>query len=527
MKSIRVLVLLACIPGLGRVLITASFAQAPADSARSANPIVSVSTGQLRGGLTPDSVAVFKNIPFAQPPVGDLRWREPQPAKAWTGIRDATVFGPMCNQSGNKQLPHSEDCLQLNVWTPKWPMTSPVPVMVWIHGGGNTAGSGVEPLFNGEVLARRGVVLVTVNYRLGTFGFFAHPGLTKESPRRAAGNYGLADQIVALRWVRENIASFGGDPANVTIFGESAGAGDVNALIASSLSKGLFVRAIAQSGPIGAQPSLAESEKRGVDLAAKWGFAGEDALAKLRALSDQELMEKAAQGGPGGGPGMGMGINVDGWVLTEPAQKTYAEGRQQKVALLIGNNSQEMQPRGTPGDIRQMISQRYGPLAERALAAYGLNGPSDPQPDPENGTVLLQFTTDNSFRCGTVQELIWHTAAGNTGYQYQFSRTVHGQEALGAPHASEIPFIFGTLPVWQNMRKYNESDQQYAPQMQQYWTNFAKSGDPNGAKLVKWPKFDATARAYMDFTDAGPVAKEGLRRQACDLFMENQKRQAQ
>jgi len=536
MKSIRVFGVLACVLCLGQAWIPASLAQTAAKSA-GADPTVSVSSGQLRGGRTPDGVAVFKNIPFAQPPVGDLRWREPLPAKVWTGVRDATAFGPMCNQSGNKQLPHSEDCLQLNVWTPKWPMKSPVPVMVWIHGGGNTAGSGVEALFHGEVLARHGVVLVTVNYRLGTFGFFAHPGLTQESPHHASGNYGLADQIAALHWVQENIAKFGGNRANVTIFGESAGAGDVNALIASPLTKGLFVRVIAQSGPIGTQPSLAESEKRGVDLAAKVGFTGEDALAKLRALSDAELMEKTAPAAPGPGaapgrgaapgPGMGMGINVDGWVLTEPAQKTYAEGRQQKVALLIGNNSQEMQPRGAPGDIREMIAQRYGPLADRALAAYGLNGEGEPQPDPENGTVMLQFTTDNSFRCGTVQELIWHTAAKNTGYEYQFSRTVHGQEAQGAPHASEIPFIFGTLPVWQNMRKYDESDRQYAPQMQEYWTNFAKTGDPNGGKLVKWPKFDAAARAYMDFTDAGPVAKEGLRRQVCDLFMENQKRQAQ
>ena len=522
MKSTKVFGILACVLCVGQVLIPVVSAQAPAKAAGS-NPIVSVSTGQLRGSLTADGVAVFKNIPFAQPPVRERRWREPLPAKAWTGVRDATAFGPMCHQNDNKQLPHSEDCLQLNVWTPKWPQTSPVPVMVWIHGGGNTAGSGVEALFNGEVLARHGVVVVNVNYRLGIFGFFAHPGLSKESPHHAAGNYGLADQIMALHWVRDNITKFGGNPANVTIFGESAGASDVNALIASPLTKGLFVRVMAQSGPVGAQPSLAESEKRGVDLAAKLGFTGEQALTKLRALSDAELMEKVIQAGPG----TGMGINVDGWVLTEPASKVYAEGREQKVALLIGNNSQEMQPRGAPADIRQMISQRYGPLADRALAAYGLSGASEPQPDPENGTVMLQFTTDNSFRCGTVQELIWHTAAGNPGYEYQFSRTVHGQEALGAPHASEIPFIFGTLSVWQNMRKYNDSDQQYAPQMQEYWTNFAKTGDPNGGKLVKWPKFDATARAYLDFTDAGPVAKEGLRRQACDVFMENQKRQAQ
>jgi para-nitrobenzyl esterase len=522
MQSIKVSDMLACALCVGQALIPVVVAQTTANTAGS-DPIVSISTGQLRGSPTADGGAVFKNIPFAQPPVGDLRWREPLAAKAWTGVRDATAFGPMCNQNDNKAIPHSEDCLQLNVWTPKWPQTSAVPVMVWIHGGGNTAGSGMEALFNGEALARHGVVVVNVNYRLGIFGFFAHPELTKESPHHAAGNYGLADQILALHWVRDNIARFGGNPANVTIFGESAGASDVNALIASPLSKGLFVRVTAQSGPVGAQISLADSERRGVDVAAKLGFTGPEALSKLRALSDAELMEKFVQAGPG----MGLGINVDGWVLTEPVSTVYAEGRQQKVALLIGNNSQEMQPRGAPGDIRQMISQRYGPLADRALAAYGVNGANDPQPDPENGTAMLQFTTDNSFRCGTVQELIWHTAAGNTGYEYQFSRTVHGQDALGAPHASEIPFIFGTLPVWQNMRKYNDSDQQYAPQMQEYWTNFAKTGDPNGGKLVKWPKFDGTARAYMDFTDAGPVAKEGLRRQACDVFMENQKRQGQ
>jgi para-nitrobenzyl esterase len=390
--------------------------------------------------------------------------------------------------------------------------------MVWVHGGGNVAGSGVEALFNGEALARRGVVVVNINYRLGVLGFFAHPELTKESPLHAAGNYGLADQLLALRWVQANIAAFGGDPRNVTLFGESAGANDVNALIASPLSKGLFARVIAQSGPIGTQLSLAEAEQRGVALAAKLDIRGERAIAALRALSDTDLMEKAPQGG--------IGLNVDGWILPEQASKIYAEGRQQKVALLIGSNSQEMQPRGTPGDVRPMISERYGPLAQRALAAYGVSGPVDPQPDPENGTVLLQFTTDNSFRCGSVQELIWHTAAGNAGFQYQFSRTVHGKEALGAPHASEIPFIFGTLPVWQRMRNYDESDRQYASLMQEYWTNFAKTGDPNGGHLVKWPRFDSRRRAYIAFTDAGPVVREGLRRDVCDLFMENQKRQA-
>jgi len=537
MNSIKVLGMLFCALCFGQA--PARSAQAQANSAGS-NPVASVSTGQLRGSLTEDKVAVFKNIPFAQPPVGNLRWREPVPAKPWPGVRDATAFGPMCHQNDNHHLPHSEDCLQLNVWTPTWPMKSKVPVMVWFHGGGNFAGSGVEPLFNGETLARNGVVLVTSNYRLGIFGFFAHPELTKESARHASGNYGLMDQIQALRWVQQNIANFGGNPSNVTIFGESAGAADVNSLIASPLTKGLFVRAIAQSGPISDQPSLAEAEKRDVEWAAKLGITGDEALAKLRAIPDTELMAKLGQEGGPRGPGMGgsgpmMGIVVDGWVLPEQPTKIFAEGRGQKVGLMIGSNSQEFQGMmgmmggkgaAPPADIRQMISQRYGPLADRALAAYGLQGESEPEPDPENGPVMTQWSTDNAFRCGTVQELIWHTAAGNPGYQYQFSRTVHGQEAQGAPHASEIPFIFGTFPVWQKMRNYNESDHQYAKLMRQYWINFAKTGDPNGGSLVKWPKFDAARRAYIDFTDAGPVVKEGLRRPVCDLFMENQKRLA-
>lgn len=515
MPSMKNIARLVCLLTLGTASLPFAFVQARVQSV-SNDPTVSIRTGRLRGSAIPGGGAVFKNIPFAQAPVGDRRWREPAPASAWDGVRDATSFGPMCHQNDNPQLPHSEDCLQLNVWTPTLSPSSSLPVMVWVHGGGNVAGSGVEALFNGETLARRGVVLVTINYRLGVFGFFAHPELTRESPHRAAGNYGLADQILALRWVHDNIGTFGGSPDKVTIFGESAGANDVSALIASPLTTGLFARVIAQSGPVGAQLALPASETRGVDLAARLGVTGPHAIAALRALPATGLIEKAPQGG--------IGLNVDGWVLPVQASTIYREGRQQRVALLIGNNSQEMQPRGTPGDIRQMISERYGPLSQRALAAYGVSGATDPRPDPENGTVVVQFNTDNSFRCGSIQQLIWHTGAGNAGYQYQFSRTVHGKEALGAPHASEIPFIFGTLPVWQRMRNYDESDRQYARLMQEYWTNFAKTGDPSGGPLVAWPRFDAIGRAYMDFTDGGPVVKKGLRREVCDVFSENQKR---
>jgi len=524
MREIRLLCTLVCVLWFGQVSISACFAQPSTDSAP--KPIATVSAGQLRGSLTYDGEAVFKGIPFAQPPVGALRWHEPIPVKAWTGVRDATAFGPACYQSGHLNAVSSEDCLQLNIWTPAWPMKSHVPVMVWFHGGGNVAGSAIEPLFNGETLARRGVILVSANYRLGVFGFFAHPELTKESAHHSSGNYALLDQIMALRWVQENIAQFGGDPANVTIFGESAGSMDVNTLVTMPMSKGLFARAIAESGAAGDAQPLAEAEKKGEALAARLNIAGDGILAKLRAAASEDIVKaSAASQGPAGGGGM-LGINVDGWVLPQSPSKAFAAGHENQVALLFGNNSQELQKPFGPmsADLRATITKQFGPLADRALALYGLSGATDPVPDPEYGTVGAQWATDSTFRCATVQELSWHTAAGNTAYEYQFSLSMHGKESEGASHASEIPFVFGTLPVWQEMRHYDLSDQQYAPLIQEYWVNFAKTGDPNGGSLVKWPKFDPVVRGYLDFVDAGPIAKEGLRRPVCDLYIENQKR---
>lgn len=522
MKNITLSGAITCFVWLGQASIPAAFAQPSTDSAP--KPIATVSSGQLRGSLTYDGEAIFKNIPFAEPPVGEMRWKAPAPPKAWTGVRDAAAFGPACYQSGHLNPVSSEDCLQLNIWTPSWPMKSPVPVMVWFHGGGNVAGSAIEPLFNGETFARHGVILVSVNYRLGVFGFLAHPELTKESANRSSGNYALLDQIAALRWVKENIANFGGDPANVTIFGESAGSMDVNTLLTMPMSKGLFARAIAESGAAGDAQSLAEAEKRGEALATKLNISGDGVLAKLRALSSEELVNASVQG-PTGGGGM-LGTNVDGWVLPESPSKAFAAGHELHVALLFGNNSQELQKPFGPmsGDVRAAIAKQFGPLADRALTAYGLNGAADPLPDTEFGTAGAQWATDSSFRCSTVQELVWHTTAGNTAYQYQFSLSMHGKESEGAPHASEIPFVFGTLPVWQGMRNYKLSDREYAPVIQEYWVNFAKTGDPNGEGFAKWPKFDAAARGYLDFVDAGPTAKEGLRRPICDLYMENQKR---
>jgi para-nitrobenzyl esterase len=473
-------------------------------------PTVSVTGGNLRGSLTGPGGAVFKGIPFAQPPTGDLRWREPLPVKSWTGIRDATAFGPPCIQGGALGANSSEDCLYLNLWTPDWPATPRHAVMVWIHGGGNFAGASSEPSFDGESLARRGVVLVSVNYRLGVFGFLAHPELSRESAHHVSGNYGLLDQIQALRWVHDNIAKFGGDPANVTIFGESAGSLDINVLMASPLAKGLFQRVIGESGPVVAPPTLAEGEKKGEALGA---------LAKLRAQSAADLQKATGQGLAF--LGATLGVVVDGWLFPESPMKAFATGKEHPVALLLGSNSQELQRPFFPmqGTLRQEIEHQYGPLATRALTLYGLAGATDPAPDPALGPVLAQWATDSQFRCGSVAELVWHTTAGHPGYQFQFSRAAAGKEALGAPHGSEVAYVFGTL----NAPRNDAADRQISAAIQDYWTNFAKTGDPNGAHLPRWPKFDPSARAYLDLTDAGPAAKEGLRRQVCDLYTEKLK----
>jgi para-nitrobenzyl esterase len=495
---------------------------ATAAHAANSGPEVSVNAGMIRGSLPSYGGAVFKGIPFAQPPIGELRWREPMPAKAWTGTRDATAFAAACVQRGENS---SEDCLYLNIWTPEWPAKSRKAVMVWFHGGGNFAGAARDPIFDGDSLARHGVVLVTPQYRLGVFGFFAHPGLTKESPHHSSGNYGLLDQIAALGWVRDNIAKFGGDPGNVTIFGESAGSLDVNVLMASPLSRGLFHRVIGQSGPVVAPPTLAEAEKKGEDLALKLTAGSQAGLKGMRALSSAALQEATGQGLSFLGPT--LGVAVDGWVFPESPMKVFAAGKEHRVALLLGSNARELQRPFFPmsGTLAQAITEQYGPLADRALALYGLNGAPEPQPDPLFGTVMAQWATDSQFRCGTVAELVWHTGAGNPGYQFQFARSAPGREAAGAAHGSEVPYVFGNLGRGANSPQYDAIDRQVSSAMEIYWTNFAKTGDPNGGSLPRWPKFDLAGRAYLEFTGAGPVVREGLRRQICDLYTENLKRQ--
>ena len=508
----------------GFVVMLVALAAIPAGAADS-GPMAKVTGGQVRGAMLDKVGAVFKGIPFAQPPVGTLRWREPMPVKPWDGVRDATAFGPLCAQAlniplnaprnSNPQL-SEEDCLYLNVWTPEWHGKSQKPVMVYIHGGGNLGGGSSEATFEGESLARHGVVLVSLNYRLGPFGFFSHPALTRESPHHASGNQGILDQIAALNWVHDNVASFGGDANNVTIFGESAGSLDVSVLMTSPLSQGLFRRVIAQSGSVvelGDPLTLQEAEKRGEKAAANWKIPAGASVADLRAVSAIDILRAEPDYFAAFSTTFpNLGITVDRYLLPHPPAEAFAKGSQHHVALLHGSNSRDrFPPVPSPKDLKKAIEEAYGPIAGRAEELYV------GAVDPVYGTPANQWAGDTSFRCSAVEQLAWHAAAGNPAYQYEFARVSPGREAYGATHAAELPYVFGTLdhPIvipGLPAQVANAVDTQVSAAMQQYWTNFAKTGDPNGGQLPVWPKFDTSTRAYIQFLDTGPVAKAGLRR---------------
>ena len=516
-----------------RLLLLCSFllSLAPlASAAGAADPVVSVTGGEIRGVLLPEpGGAAFKGIPYAAPPLGDLRWREPAPVVPWTGVRDANTFGASCVQqisTWNKQeaTGNQEDCLYLNVWTPEWPSKSAKPVMVWLHGGGNTGGGASVDYFDGVSLSRRGVTLVTINYRLGLFGFFVHPGLTAESPHHSSGNYGLLDQVAALRWVAENIARFGGDPKKVTLFGQSAGAIDTGYLLASPLSKGLLQRAIQESGPpIRDAAPLANAEEQGAKFAAVMKApAGAEAIKFFRSLPAADLQKAAvAARGENGPP---MGPVVDGWVLPSSSAEIFASGRQLPVPLIIGNNAREMGAPASPEALKKGIAASFGNAAAKAEELYGVADGGKGNDDPLYGPAAAQFAADTRFRCGSIAEAIWHSDQKLPVYEYQFDHAIAGRPAT--QHSAELPYVFGNLlPGGFLGGAYVEADRKISNEIQEYWTNFAKTGDPNGGSLPSWPKFSASARAYLEFTDNGPAAKEGLRRAICDLYIENLKQE--
>jgi para-nitrobenzyl esterase len=469
---------------------------------------VKTETGAVLGvTANGSSVTSFKGIPYAAPPVGDLRWKEPQPPAPWKDIRNADKFSPGCPQPKSGPFGPwsaeyialsaieggaSEDCLYLNVWTAASKAGEKRPVFVWIHGGGFMSGSGDVPVYDGEGLASKGLVMVTINYRLGVLGFLAHPDLTKESPRHASGNYALMDMIAALEWVRKNIAGFGGDPGNVTIAGQSAGAFAVNYLVASPLAKGLFQRAIAESGGafMPAQ-SLKDAEAAGVKIAEK---EGAKTIAEMRAKPITQLVKGFGQGGM-------MPPIIDGWVIPADVHSLFAEGRQNDVPVLTGWNDGDsvmLGPPPTAEKFREQARKNYGDLAGDFLKVFPAST------DQEAAASARAASRDQMFAW---QSREWARMQNKSGkskiYLYVFDRTAPGapeQVKYGAFHSGEIAYALNTLDMWK--RPWEPADRKLSGQMSGHWVNFARTGNPNGAGLPEWPAYSPADERLLKLGEA-------------------------
>ena len=489
--------------------------------AASSAPQVKTDSGVVEG-KDDGAVHTFLGIPYAAPPVGDLRWRPPQPATKWTGVRKATEFGAHCMQGKvygdmNFRDPGgSEDCLTLNVWVPAKAPSAKLPVMVWIYGGGFAAGSTSEVRQDGTYLAQQGVIVVSMNYRLGIFGFFTHPELAKESGHNAAGNYGFMDQLAALKWVHENIAAFGGDPGNVTIFGESAGSFSVSAQMASPLAKGLFQRAIGESGGAFHSDGLkfeARSAREEEDVKTVSAKLGVSTLAELRAIPAQKLLDEFA---PPKSPGFDFGPDVDGYFLPEPVPAIFAAGKQNDVALLAGWNHDEdifeiaFNPQKPSADtLKATAEKEFGEKAPEFIKLYPADTPEQARRS------AIDFAGDKFIAFSTWD---WMEAQSKTGkqpiYRFRFDlgppSNPKGPQ-LGAYHSSEIEYVFGQLDAKTDV-VWTPETRALSAEMQKYWTNFARSGDPNGPGLPKWPVYSAADGWPVMFLDATSAAhKDALR----------------
>jgi len=494
---------------LGFVILMAGFSGA-ADRVRT-------DSGAVEGKRTADGkVQEFLGIPYAAAPVGDLRWREPQPPKPWTGVRKTTAFSSHCVQGaifGDMRFPDpgaSEDCLYLNVWTPTTSPKAKLPVMVWIYGGGFQAGSTSEPRQDGEFLAHKGVVVVSMNYRLGIFGFFSHPELTKESPHYASGNYGLMDQAAALQWVKNNIAAFGGDPSNVTIFGESAGSFSVSAQMASPLSKHLIAQAIGESGAFFAQTlkakTLDQSEADGVAFGKE---IGANSLAKLRAIPAQALLDDVMKGNA-----FRFSPNIDGYFLPATPLEIYSKGEQAHVPLMAGWNRDEgswqqffgKQP-ATRDNFIANVKSKYGDQAEAILKLF----PADNEEQMKQSAARL--STADFIAYGTWKWIeLQDQTADLPVYRYEFDEPPPAAPDAKEPdagklayHSAEIEYVFGTLAS--KKLPFTPADYKLSELMQTYWTNFAKTGNPNGAGLPLWPQYGENDHFQVMHLAAIPEAK--------------------
>ena len=477
-------------------------------------------------------ITIFKGVPFAAPPVGNLRWKAPQPVQKWEGVRKATEYGPNPMQEalfgdmnfGTKV--NSEDCLYLNIWTPTKTMKEHLPVLIYFNGGGLMAGSGSEPRYAGDAMARKGIISITANYREGIFGFFAHPQLSKETSYKGSGNYGFMDQVAAIQWVKDNIEAFGGDPNRITIVGESAGSMSVSALMASPLCQGLFAQAMGSSGSVmgfNKVLTLKEAEQKGVELAKQ---IGKKNIKDLRVLPAEELMKLAAVKAI-------PTYNIDGYFLTEQPTETYAKGNQTKVPLLVGGNNQEMSPwallagkQPTVENLKAGAKAMFGDNVDEAFRLYGINSDKDVLEQPGINLASDLFLDYSTWKWGNMHKL----TSGQPVYRYRYchprpAMAIKGKVAglaggvvdakegqpqmpqdKGAVHSADIEYAMGTLPTnrvydWQP-EDYMESDI-----FSQYYVNFVKTGNPNGLGLVEWPSTNGKAVAPVLQIDVNTTVK--------------------
>ncbi len=485
-----------------------------------AAPVAKVETGALQG-MTLEGVTAFKGVPYAAAPVGDLRWRATKPAVSWQGVRDASKLGPDCVQGrmpgSPEPAPQAEDCLFANVWRPAQVRAgAKLPVMVWIHGGAFTNGGSSSPETWGDAMAKRGLVFVTFNYRLGRFGFFGHPALSAEHPDEATGNYGLMDQMAALAWVRRNIAAFGGDPKNVTVVGGSAGGISINLLLGAPKAKGLFDKAIVESGA-GRRfltperrltqdlPGKPSAQSVGLAFARKLGVEGTDAsaLAALRALPADKIANNLSMATLvfQGEAALYSGPVVDGQLVVETPEATYTNGRQPKVPMIVGATTADLSLDFTP--TAEVAYAKFGPDAAAAKAAYDPNGKLPLKALNQAIGGDRNMVEPARFIARAV------TAKGAAVYEYRFGYVAPAALAgssYGANHSTEVAYVFDHVAAI--YPSVTSADQAVAKRLADYWANFARKGDPNGPGLPAWPRYDAKGDRLLDVRPDGAFVGE-------------------